>query len=327
MNEPAFEIRYVETDDILWHDTTHLTRSLSSDRPRIPEYYGYDKRGSLLFEAVTKLARYYPTRVEQALLSETADKIATTIAGCALVELGSGSAKKTGTLLRACAEISDPHFVPLDVDPAMIQHSFESLSKSVPNLRMTGVVGRYENTLPQVTREEFGPRCVTALGSNIGNMLPEERRSLLAMICANLHAGEYLFVTADLTKSKAMLETAYNDPPTDRTHTDFRLNRLVHLNRLYGSSFRPERFYEYAHYDVEMQRIVVHLYSTEDQVVDLGALGRSLKLGKGDSIIIDHSCKFTIDALSDEICGLGCRPVNSWFDARYRYGAFLFQKR
>ncbi|MGW5456621.1 L-histidine N(alpha)-methyltransferase [Nocardia sp. NPDC003979] len=327
MSTSSFTLMAIESQGSLLHDPEELARYLFQPQPRIPEYYGYDTQGSWLFEAVTKLPRYYPTRVEQALLEEIASEIAPEISQCTLVELGSGSGKKTGTLLRACATYAPPHFMPLDVDAAMIQHSYETLSSLVPGLRVTGVVGRYEKTFPIISHQDVGRRCVTALGSNIGNMLPDERLSLLELLCSNLNRGELLFVTADLTKSKQLLEAAYNDPPTDRTHTDFRLNRLIHINRIFGASFRPDRFYEYAHYDTDMDAIVVHLYSPEEQVIDLGRVGRTLTLKKGDSIVVDYSCKFEIDALSAEICELGCQRVNYWTDARYRWGAFLFEKQ
>ncbi|MEU9608435.1 L-histidine N(alpha)-methyltransferase [Streptomyces sp. NPDC048057] len=327
MSQATFDVVAVESEENLWTDSTLLSRTLFRPQPRIPEYYGYDDRGSRLFEDVTRLPQYYPTRVEQALLDVVAPEIAETVAGGPLVELGSGSAKKTGVLLRACAKYADPHFVPLDVSASMMRHSFETLSQTVPGLRVTGVVGRYERTLTALSRKDFGRRCVTALGSNIGNMLPEERLELLALICGELRAGEYFFVTADLTKSKSMLEHAYNDPPTDRTHTDFRLNRLIHLNRLYGASFPLERFHEFARYDVEHARIEVHLHSPEPQTIDLGSLNAQLSLAAGDTIVVDYSCKFEIDALCAEVGALGCELLRTWTDPRYRYGAFFFRKR
>jgi uncharacterized SAM-dependent methyltransferase len=101
----------------------------------------------------------------------------------------------------------------------------------------------------------------------------------------------------------------------------------VHLNRLFSACFKPERFYEYARYDDGLEAIVVDLFSAEEQIIDLGALGFSLHLNKGDSIVIDHSCKFNIDSLTVEICELGYQATKFWFDPLYRYGAFLFQKK
>jgi len=323
----TFEIMSVGDQDDFWHDTSVLRRALMQDQPRIPSYYGYDDHGSVLFEKVTELPQYYLTRVEQDLLRTSATELADIISGCAVVELGSGSAKKTGEVLHALSKHAAPQFVPLDVSASMVQSSFETLSERIPNLRFTGVVGRYEETLPWLSlSSSVGRKCVMLLGSNLGNMLVYERHELLKLIIATLGMEDYIYVTADLAKSQMMLESAYNDPPTDRTFSDFRLNRLFHLNALYGSSFDAGRFYEYAHYNTGLQRIEAHLYSAEDQTVDLGRLDAELPLTKGSSIVVDYAIKFDITGLVAEMNMLGARQVTSWIDTRYRYGAFLFRR-
>src|SRR5690349_11690626 len=179
----------VDAADAFWDDGGALRACLRESVPRIPPVFGYDERGSELFEAITELPTYYLTRVEWALLRANADEIARAVDADEIVELGSGSGKKTSVLLSACQRRRPTTYLPVDVSREMLELNGRTLSAAVPGLAVVGLWGRYEQALARLRTEPGARRVVVFLGSNLGNATQPERAALLADIAATLGPG------------------------------------------------------------------------------------------------------------------------------------------
>lgn len=323
--EPSeIEIVPVDGEGSFWDDRRGLLACLRETPPRVPAYLGYDALGSELFEAITELPGYYPTRVEHRLLQRHAEQIADLIGYERIAELGSGSAKKTRLLLAACVERRPTCYLPIDVSREMLVASARELTTELPGLRVQGLWGRYEAGLGWLRDGTPEPVTVALLGSNLGNTTPEERAALLAEIAATLRPGDRFLVAADLQKPAAVLEACYNDPPDRSAFARFRLNHLSHLNRLFDADFILEYFYPRAHYDAASTAVQGHLYATEDQTVALRELDLDLILRRGDSLNVGFSYKFHRPEFVASVAARGFDLGAQWIDGVWQYGIFLF---
>ncbi|QGK71952.1 hypothetical protein GIY23_01060 [Allosaccharopolyspora coralli] len=313
-------------DAEFWDDHQAVLDCLREPTPRVPSWFGYDERGSELFERITELPTYYLTRVERDLLRRHATAMADAVGGRDVVELGSGSAKKTRLLLDACVGRGGTTYLPVDVSREMLQTSGAMLRTAVPGLTVQGLWGRYEAALDWLRGNRTGPLLVAFLGSNLGNATPLERAALLAEIGATLQPGDQFLVSADLEKSAAEFETCYNDPPPRSAFAEFRLNYLRHLNRRFAADFALDSFRPVAHYDSSTSTVEGHLYSTRTQTVSLPALSHTLRLRRGESLNVGYSSKFTAHGLRAELAGHGFTPQEQWTDDTWQYGIFLFRR-
>jgi L-histidine Nalpha-methyltransferase len=314
----------VDGEGSFWDDQSGLLACLREIPPRVPAYFGYDAIGSDLFESITGLPGYYPTRVEHELLQRHAEEIADRIRCERIVELGSGSAKKTRVLLAACVERRPTTYLPIDVSREMLMSSARELEAELAGLRVQGLWGRYEAGLAWLRDGEPEPMVVALLGSNLGNTTPEERDALLREITETLRPGDGFLVSVDLQKPAEVLEACYNDPPDRSAFARFRLNHLAHLNRRFDAGFTLEYFYPRAHYDLATTTVQAHLYATEDQVVALRELGLELVLQRGDSLNVGFSHKFHRPQFVDDVSERGFDLDAQWIDAVWQYGLFLF---
>ena len=318
------EIVAVDGEGGFWDDRAGLTACLRETPPRVPAYLGYDAIGSELFEAITELPGYYPTRVEYGLLQNHAEEIADLIGYERIAELGSGSAKKTRLLLAACVKRRPTCYLPIDVSREMLLASARELTTELPGLRMQGLWGRYEAGLGWLRDGRPEPVTVALLGSNLGNTTPEERDALLGEIASTLQPGDRFLVSADLQKPAEVLEACYNDPLDRSAFARFRLNHLSHLNRRYDADFALEYFYPRAHYDAASTAVQAHLYATEDQTVALRELDIELVLRRGDSLNVGLSYKFHRPEFVADVAARGFVLGAQWIDAVWQYGIFLF---
>jgi L-histidine Nalpha-methyltransferase len=322
----AITVRDIDSDSEPRADAAHLRAALRDYPRRIPSYFGYDARGSELFEQVTTLPTYYLTSTERVLLASCAAEISG-LANCSCVaELGSGSAKKTRLLLEACVADRPTTFMPIDVSREMLVSSGEAFASALPGLRVEALWGRYGPALRWLASHREEPCLLAFLGSTFGNMLAPERDELTASIAAALRPGDRFLVTADLRKPREVLEQAYNDPPASRTFADFRLNRLAHLNRLFDGDFAQERYYERAHFDEHTCNIEAHVYASEPQHVTLRGLDLELDLERGDSMIVDVAHKFSRPQLVSNLEARGLEAEGEWIDGVRQYGVFLFAR-
>jgi L-histidine N-alpha-methyltransferase len=325
----AFRLVPLDAGDAFWDDDTALRTALAEPVPRIPPVFGYDERGSELFEQITELPTYYLTRVEWDLLRRHADDIAAALDTERIAELGSGSGKKTAVLLAACARRRPTTYLPVDVSREMIEASAAALVGPLPGVDVVGLWGRYEQGLAHLRGgADRGERLVVAfLGSNIGNFTDAERAGLVADIAATLRPGDGFLLSVDLLKPAQALETAYNDPPGRSAFVEFRLNHLTHLNHRFGADFDVARFRAAAHFAPGTGMVEAHLYARSDQRARLPGLGVEVAVAAGGSINVGFSAKFDRDRLRAELDGHGLDVEREWVDPQWQYAIVLARRR
>jgi L-histidine Nalpha-methyltransferase len=300
-------------------DPTALTEQMSRDvrvgltsTPKaLPPKYFYDARGSELFDEITRLPEYYPTRTETLILSQRADEIATLTGAQTLIELGSGTSQKTRLLLLALARAhSLERFVPFDVDPAVLRESSEALAEEFPGVIVAPVVGDFERHLSELPR---GPqRLLAFLGSTIGNLDPTQRKAFLAGVRRVLEPGDGFLLGIDLVKAPERLVAAYDDP--QGVTAEFNKNVLRVINRELDADFDIDAFDHVARWDTQAEWIEMRLRSTSDQVVRVGGLGLDVEFRAGEDMRTEISAKFRRDSIAAELGNAGLRPTHYWTD-------------
>lgn len=321
----AADVVELESGAAFFDDADGLRACLTEPVPRIPPWFGYDARGSELFEQITELPTYYLTRVEWDLLRRHGDDIAEQLGCSRVAELGSGSAKKTRLLLEACARRRRTTYLPVDVSREMLEHSADRFD-TIPGLTVTGLWGRYEAGLDRLHDDGGPPLAVLFLGANIGNTTAAEREALLARIAATLRPGDAFLVSADLIKPAPVFETCYNDPPGHTAFADFRLNHLDHLARRFGGQVDLADFMPVAHYDTRAEVVEGRLWARSDQRVALPGLDLDLEVPRGDGINVGFSAKFDPDRFCADVAVHGPRLQAQWVEPEHRYGIFLFRR-
>ena len=284
---------------------------LTATPKTLPPKYFYDARGSELFDEITRLPEYYPTRTERAILEAHVEEIATLTSAETLVELGSGTSEKTRLLLGALTRRGTlRRFVPFDVDPVVLEESSEAVGEEFPDLDVEPVVGDFEQHLAQLPRH---PRQLLAfLGSTIGNLDPRQRAAFLPEVRATLGDGDAFLLGTDLVKDPARLVAAYDD---DRGVTAaFDKNVLAVLDRELGADFKAEAFTHRAVWDPEREWIEMRLESTEDQRVHVAALDLDVSFAAGEQLRTEISAKFRREGITAELAAAGLRLTHWWTD-------------
>jgi L-histidine N-alpha-methyltransferase len=285
---------------------------LSAPFKELPPKYFYDERGSRLFEAITELPEYYPTRAERAILDARAGEIAAAAGTSVLIELGSGSAAKTRALMDAKRDAGTlDAYVPVDISEEITRDTAERLVAEYAGLRVHGVVCDYETHLERIPREPGG--LIAFLGGTIGNFHPHTRRSFLARIASLMYAEDCFLLGTDLVKDRARLEAAYND--SAGITAEFNKNVLHVLNRELGADFDPARFDHVAFWDDVNWWVDIRLRSLADQVVTLGALDMQVEFAEGEEMRTEISSKFTREQLEAIYSEVGLELVEWWTDA------------
>jgi L-histidine N-alpha-methyltransferase len=299
-------------------------RAALEERPRrIPTRYFYDRRGSELFERITELPEYYPTRAETALLESVADELAGVTGAEELVELGSGAATKTRILLDAMDRAGNLRtYVPLDVSEAMVRRSAEELAAAYPDLEVHGLVADFHRHLDHIPDGE--PRLVIFLGSTIGNLRPDEAVAFLRGIAAPMAPGDFFLLGVDLVKEPAVIEAAYND--SAGITAEFNRNVLRVVNRLAGGDFAPERFAHRAFFDPVNRWIEMRLVAQAPQKVRLPGLGTTLELADGEEILTEISCKYDRQQVEEMLAGGGFR-LERWYVGTARIFGLALARR
>ncbi len=270
-----------------------------SDSPKwlLPKYF-YDARGCDLFEAITDLPEYYQTRTELGILQREMPGIVERHEPGELVELGSGSSRKTVAILDAMDDAGSlRRYIPFDVAPGAILDAAGRLVDAYPGLRVHAVAGDFERHLGEIpARARDTRRLVAFLGGTIGNLQPDERTPFLRQIRELLRPGDRLLMGTDLVKEPARLEAAYDDAAG--VTAAFNLNVLAVLNRELGADFELDRFAHVAFYDADNAWIEMRLRSLADQTVHVRDLGLDVTLTAGEEIRTEISCKFTHDSVA-----------------------------
>lgn len=282
--------------DVLTQDDFHealardVKRGLSRQPKTLPPKYFYDERGAKLFDAICDTPEYYPTRVEQALLERIAPGLIRELAPTAIVELGSGAARKTRTVLDAVASAGlECCYVPFDVSEEMLRASAARLLRDYPWLGVHGVVGDYDRDLEHLPTGER--RLFLFLGGTIGNFDVGEDKAFLSRVATQMTKSDFLLLGTDLVKDERTLNAAYND--AQGITAEFNLNVLSVINRELGGRFNPDHFEHVAFFDREKSRIEMHLRSSREQQVSIEALGLRVGFEAGETILTEISRKFT----------------------------------
>ena len=301
------------------HFKREVCAGLSKTRKSIPCQFFYDDAGSALFERITDLPEYYPTRTEIGILRACADGIASrTPDGATLVEFGSGSSVKTEILLAACPSLA--RYIPIDVSSTSLESAQTRLQALFPMLRVTPVVGDFSSgalALPDLREAAtlgFFP------GSTIGNFTHKSAVELLGRFKGLLGPNSRLIVGADLRKSSEILIPAYNDAAG--VTAAFNLNLLVRINRELAGTFDLARFEHLATYDIEAGRIDMFLVSAADQSVMVA--GRWFEFAAGEPIHTEISQKYHVEELQGLARRAGWQVSAAWTDPRRLFSVHEF---
>jgi L-histidine N-alpha-methyltransferase len=282
----------------------------ASPKELSPKYF-YDERGSLLFEQITALPEYYPTRRERQVLAERAAEIVAA-AGTpgTLVELGSGSAAKTRHLLSAMRDAGSLEtYVPVDISEEITQETARVLVEEYPGLDVRGLVCDFESDLERIHRDG-GARLIAFLGGTIGNLYPGERREFLTRLARLFGPDDNLLLGTDLVKDTARLEAAYDDDAG--VTAEFNKNVLHVLNRELGADFDVDAFEHVARYDAREERMDIRLRSLAEQSVHVAELDLTVGFAAGEEMRTEISAKFTRERLECVYAESGLE-LRGWF--------------
>jgi L-histidine N-alpha-methyltransferase len=291
-----------------------LLTGLSQPQKNIPCIWFYDHRGSQLFEDITRLPEYYPTRTETRLLQGLVGEVATTVGPHAqLIELGSGSSVKTRLLLQAMQELAA--YVPVDISEAFLNDAVAGLLRDFPQLVVKPVVADFTApfALPRLPTQLHGqpsPRLGFFPGSTIGNFSPEAATTLLTQFAQALGPQAWLLIGVDTTQNLALLLPAYDD--AQGVTADFNRNLLSRVNRELGANFHLNHFHHAARFDATAGRVEMHLVSEIKQTVKV--LGHSFDFQAGESIHTENAYKYTASAFMRLASNAGWREQRVWCD-------------
>src|SRR5580692_5329642 len=308
-----------ELIDEVWRGLPSRPRSL------VP-WMLYDAEGSRLFECITTLPEYYPTRTERDIFANYAEAIiaATGSDGprpLRVLELGAGTAAKTGILLTAATRLRDEvTYFPVDVSSDALDAACDSIGCLLPDVHLEPMVANYVTHPPKLERFH-GTTLAMYIGSSIGNFSPEEARGILCNLRSELSAGDALLLGTDMVKDEATLVQAYDD--RDGVTAAFNLNLLHRLNRELGANFDTGCFRHRARWNGTESRIEMHLESTRDQWVDIPAAQLRMEFAAFETIHTESSYKFTYGTLGALLDDAGFTIERTWTDPQQWYALTL----
>jgi L-histidine Nalpha-methyltransferase len=298
-------------------------RGLTSLPKNLSPWLFYDERGSQLFEAITELPEYYLTRTEREIFLAKGEEImaAAESEELAVVELGAGTATKTGVLLDAAVRRGiDVTYFPIDISGSALDEAQRSLAERLPRVRVEACVGDYTQDMSQIPDIPCR-RMVLYIGSSIGNFEPSQAAALLRSLRRNLRPGDLLVLGVDHAKDRGTLLRAYNDAAG--VTSDFNRNVLRRINRELGGGFREPLFRHRAVWNERESRIEMHLESLIAQEVAIQALRLRVSFHRGESIHTENSYKFTPDSVERLFARTGFKTQQSWTDAKAWFGVYL----
>jgi L-histidine Nalpha-methyltransferase len=287
----------------------HVVHGLSDSPKWLSAKYFYDTAGSDLFEQITELPEYYPTRTELSILHKYASEIAGYVPlSAALVEFGTGSSKKARILIEATPQLA--FYVPVDISAEFLAREAAAVRRDIPWIAVLPVAADFTRDfdLPQQVRSR--PRVGFFPGSTIGNFEPEDAAEFLRQAGRILGAGATMIVGVDRIKEETVLNDAYDDAAG--VTAKFNLNILRRMNRELGGDFDLSAFRHRAFYNAEGHRIEMHLESLRDQTVRVA--GRNFTFAKGETIHTENSYKYTVEGFRALAESAGWRPVATWTD-------------
>ncbi|QLJ03560.1 L-histidine N(alpha)-methyltransferase [Streptomyces sp. NEAU-sy36] len=294
-----------------------VRRGLTAEPKWLPPKWFYDARGSELFDEITGLPEYYPTRAEREILAARSGEIAAASGARTLVELGSGSSEKTRHLLGALTSLAA--YVPVDVSESALVQAGEAIIAEHPGLDVHALIADF--TAPLDLPRTPGPRLVAFLGGTIGNLLPAERAAFLASVRALLAPGDGLLLGTDLVKDERVLVRAYDD--SAGVTAAFDKNVLNVVNRELGADFDPDAFDHVALWDARSEWIEMRLRSRTAQTVKVPALDLAVEFAAGEELRTEVSAKFRKEGVVRELADAGMELTHWWTDGQERFALSL----
>ena len=289
----------------------------------LPPKWFYDSVGSDLFDQITRLPEYYPTRTEAQILRERSAEITAAAGADTLVELGSGTSEKTRMLLDAMrAGGSLRRFIPFDVDAGVLRAAGDAIGREYPGIEIDAVCGDFEEHLGKIPR--VGRRLVVFLGSTIGNLTPGPRMDFLSALADTLQPGDSLLLGTDLVKDSERLVRAYDD--SAGVTGAFNRNVLAVVNRELDADFDLDAFDHVAKWNSVEERIEMWLRAQTPQQVRIAALDLDVAYAAGEEMLTEVSCKFRPDGVAAELAKAGLRQTHWWTDSAGDFGLSLAVK-
>ena len=286
-------------------------RGLTAAPKDLPPKWFYDARGSDLFDEITRLPEYYPTRTERSILLERATELVDASGADTVVELGSGTSEKTRIILDAFHHAGRLRtFVPFDVSESTLRDAASAIATEYPGTAVHAVAGDFERHLHLLPAT--GTRLVAFLGGTIGNFAPTPRAAFLASLAATLRPGETLLLGTDLVKDPARLVRAYDDAAG--VTAEFNKNVLAVLNRELGATFDPADFDHVAHWDPDEEWIEMRLRARRALDVPVPAIDLTASFAAGEEMRTEISAKFRRDGVERELGAAGLELVEWWTD-------------
>ena len=286
----------------------------------VPPRWFYDERGSELFDRITRLPEYYPTRAERAILEVRATEIAAASGADVLVELGSGTSEKTRLLLTALRDAGKlRRFVAVDLDASVLRAAGGALTAEYPGLDVVGVVADFTAHLGDLRRS--GRRLIAFLGSTVGNLEPGPRAAFLAELAGSMRAGDSFLLGTDLVKDPVRLVRAYDDAAG--VTAAFNRNVLAVINRELKADFDLVAFDHVALWDATNEWIEMRLRSRTDQVVSLADLDLDVRFAAGEELHTEISAKFRREGVEAELAAVGLAMMHWWTDPDGDFGLSL----
>lgn len=310
------EAAYTAVGAEVYRGLTAMPKSLSP-------WLFYDEVGSQLFEAITKLPEYYLTRTERGIFARYADEILESAGYRALtmIELGAGTAAKTGLLLRAAVRRQGKvDYVPIDVSQSALTAAKEHIEADIPGVHVASRVADYTDGIAEIPANGHR-RIVLYIGSSIGNFEPADAVKVLRKVRGSLAPGDLLLLGVDHAKERETLLRAYDDAAG--VTAAFNKNILVRINHELGANFNPRLFRHRARWNAELSRIEIYLASLIAQCVTIPALDLKVGFTRGETIHTENSYKFTAESIASIVDRAGFRITQSWTDEREWFGVYL----
>ncbi|OCB52256.1 dimethylhistidine N-methyltransferase [Mycobacterium vulneris] len=300
-----------------------VREGLTQEPKMLPPKWFYDSVGSDLFDQITRLPEYYPTRTEAQILRERSPEIVAAAGADTLVELGSGTSEKTRMLLDGMRDGGQlRRFIPFDVDAGVLRAAGDAIGQEYPGIEIDAVCGDFEEHLGKIPA--VGRRLVAFLGSTIGNLTPGPRAEFLSSLAQTLQPGDSLLLGTDLVKDAGRLVRAYDD--SAGVTAAFNRNVLSVVNRELDADFELDAFEHVAKWNADEERIEMWLRAGAPQQVRVAALDLDVAFVAGEEMLTEVSCKFRADGVADELAKAGLRQTHWWTDEAGDFGLSLAVK-
>jgi L-histidine Nalpha-methyltransferase len=298
---------------------------LTGEPKTLSPWLFYDEAGSRLFEEITELPEYYVTRTERQILTEHADEIVSAAAGgrdLSMIELGAGTATKTGLLLNAAVRLQGSvTYYPIDVSQTALDEARSRLEAELPEVTVEPIVADYTEGMRQNSTVRSGRRLVLYIGSSIGNFSPADAVEVLRGVRAQLSPGDCLLLGTDMVKDAQMLHAAYDDAAGVTAR--FNMNVLARINRELEGNFDSRLFRHQARWNAQESRVEMHLESLQAQKVAIRALDLEVRFLLGETIHTENSYKFTDESVLELFTRAGFRLRQQWSDALKWFTVYL----